>query len=197
VIIVIFGYKSIFFPLSLIFTSTFIFFSFNFIFTSRFFFFLLLLLSKWTFSNSNRLIMYCSYNFVSYLKFTFFYMWVYIYFPKMCWLINCFSLYFSCSLYIYTEYCTRKYCMCVFTHSLYYHCRLIKGTIKIFIIQDCPFSPLWTENELVLCHLSNILVNISHTHVLMNLAVQFQCSLCSYFTIFPLHIILSFSVYPP
>jgi hypothetical protein len=98
--------------------------------------------------------MNCYYKFVSHLKFTFIFL-------KLFQLIKCFSLYFSRSLYICTEYYTRKYCMCAFTRSLYYHCRLIKSTIKIFIIQDCPSLSLWMENELVRCYLSSILVNIS------------------------------------
>ena len=48
------------------------------------------------------------------------------------------------------------------------------------------------ENELVQCHLSRILVKISQAHVLINLAVQLQCSLCSHFTIYTLHIVLCF-----
>jgi len=59
------------------------------------------------------------------------------------------------------------------------------------------FEPCWNLKwmELVRCHLSRVLVNISLIHVLINLARQFQCSLCSHFTIYPLRIILCLSVY--
>jgi hypothetical protein len=66
---------------------------------------------------------------------------MYIYFLKICCLTKCFftsfrllSLNFHAVLHREVPY------VCALTDHLCYHGRLLESTIKIFIIQDCPFS---------------------------------------------------------